>query len=125
VVEVLGDPLERPPPCCQRARRPAGGWQRTGAVRTAPLVGEARREARDPGRVEIVEEPLAQRLGDDEIGLGVEVGEDVAPLRDRPVIDVSPCFEDAQDAVELPGEALAAAAHAALEACHLAFEALG
>ena len=53
------------------------------------------------------------------------MGQNVAPLRDRPAVDVSPCFEDAQDTVELAGEALGAAAHAALEACHLAFEALG
>src|SRR5207244_1458139 len=89
------------------------------------LVREARRKPRDLGGVEIVEESLAQRLGDDEIGLGVEVGEDVAPLRYRPVIDVTPRFYDAQDAVELAGAALGPAPHAALEPCHLAFEALG
>ena len=44
-----------------------------------PLVGEARRHCRDLGRVEIVQEPFTERLGDDEVGLGIEAGQEARP----------------------------------------------
>src|SRR5207253_2474658 len=50
VLEVLGDALERLPAWGERARGPPGGRQRTGAVRTTPLVREARRKPRGRDR---------------------------------------------------------------------------
>ena len=47
--------------------------------RTAPLVREARHHRGELGRVEAVEEPFTQRLGDDQVGLGVEAGEHARP----------------------------------------------
>ena len=115
VVEVLPDAFDRTPPLWRARARATARREWTVAVGarrwyvkhdTTPAIsaGSSRRGA------------PPERLGDDEVALGVEAGEELAPLGERPVFDVAPRFEDAQHPVELAGEALAAPAHPALEA---------
>ena len=94
------------------------------AVGAAALVGEARHDRGELGRAQAVEQALAERLGEQQIGLGVEAGELLAGVGELPAVDVAPRLEHPQHPVELPGQALAAAAHAPFGALHVALEAL-
>src|SRR5260221_9367851 len=90
----------------------------------APLVGEARHQRGELGWSQAVEQSFAQRFREQQVGLGVEARQLLAGLGELPAVDVAPRFEHAQHTVELTGQALAAAAHAALGALLVAFEAL-
>ena len=94
-------------------------------VGTAALVGEARDDRRHLGGVEVVEEAFAERLGDDEVGLGVEPREEQPRGRELPALDVPPRLEHREHAIELAGEALGTARDAALLAGDVAHEPIG
>ncbi len=89
------------------------------------LVGEARHEPGHRGGIEVVEQLLADRLGEEQVALVEQRGEPLAGLGERPVLEVAPELEDADDAIEPARERPDPTADALLELAHLAPDALG
>ena len=110
VVQVPPDALDRARRAARRSCSASGAVASARAVGPAALVREARHDRRELAVREPVEQPVADRLRDHEIALGVEAGEQLAGVGERPAVDVAPRLEHAQHAVELAGQALAAAA---------------
>ena len=110
--------------CGDRLRWPPRRGRRRDAVGATALVREARHERGELGRREVVEQPLADRLREEQVGLGVQPGQHLARRCELPAREVPPRLEHAEHAVELPGEALGAALHPALEPRQVTFEAL-
>ena len=92
-------------------------------LRATTLVREARHHRGQLGGAQPVEQALAQRFGQQQVGLGVEAGQLLAGVGELPAVDVAPRLQHPAHPVELPGQALAAPAHAALGALDVAVEA--
>ena len=122
--ELACELVECAPALRNRLRRPARWWHRHVAFGAASLVGEARHDGRELRRAEAVEETVADRLREEQVGLGVQARQALARVGERPAVDVAPRLEHAQHAVELAGEAVAAPAHPPLQPLHVALEAL-
>ena len=83
--------------------------------------GRARvvQDGRELGRVEVVEEPRAQRLGGDEVELGVDPHQAASLLGDRVAVEVAERVEHLADPVELAGDGVGASFDAAGERARL------
>ncbi len=105
-----------------RLGRPPRGWHRAVALGPAALEREARHQGRELRCAQPVEQAFPERLGEQEIGLGVHPCESFPRVGERPTVDVPPRLEHAQHPVEMAGQAVVAPADPTLEALQITFE---
>ena len=84
------------------------------------LVGEARGEPGQRGRIGVVEQPGVERLGHQQVGLVEDAHEPLPFLGERPAVQVAPRLEHLQHPIESPSQRLGASEDLALEVVHLA-----
>ena len=126
-----GQPLQLdPPPLHLPRREPHLGLLARHRPRRWPdtrrawnVNDEARAATR--GRVEVVEQAVAQGVGHQQVALVVDPGQAAAGVGEGPAVDVAPHLEHPQHPVELAGQRLGAALDPPLQPAQVLLQPLG